>query len=219
MKSILLLTIIFSFNSYGSFYKSSGNTTREPVIKKRKFFRVLSHMQKTFQYLGSNRNEELVVMGGWIDPNADMAFARRWDTAQVLIYRGMAHRRELDEDSLMLIICHELGHLYGGPPFSNESNEISLEGQSDYFATKSCLTKALKTYKDKNVEVRTKLAMQNVAKFLANNWSVPYPRFDTPDQTIVDEMIKTHPNPQCRLDTFVAGLELLERPYCWYANN
>ncbi len=219
MKNILI-SFLFVFvitPAQASFNKSSNLTTKNPIIKKRQFFRILTHMQNEFQYLASNNDEELVIMGGWNDPTADMAFARRWESAQVLIYRGMAHRRELDTDALILIICHELGHLYGGFPFSNESNKLSLEGQSDYFATKQCLTRALQSYDDRLVEQRVYQAMLNVGKFLANNRGISHPEFKTPDQTEVEETLRTHPEPQCRLDTFLSGLEDRPRPKCWFS--
>jgi len=214
---IIFIVLLFITPAQGSILKSSGLTTKDPVIKKRKFFRILSHMEETFQYLAIENDEELNIMGGWNEPTADMAFARRWDSAQVLIYRGMAHRPELNTDALMLIVCHEIGHLYGGAPYSNVSNGLSLEGQADYFATGVCLEKALKSFRDSNIEERINQAMLNVGKFLANNRSITHPQFDTPDLSIVDETLLTHPAPQCRLDTFLAGYEFTPRPSCWFA--
>lgn len=174
-------------------------------------------MKSEFQYLAILKNESLLIYGDWIDSTADMALARRWDdSAQVLVYRGMAHRREIDEDALMLIICHEIGHLYGGTPYKHEYSKISVEGQADYFSTKFCLPQALKSWADEDVEERVLKAILNVGNFLANNWQVPLPRFDTPDSRVVDETNLKHPHPQCRLDTYVAGLESLQRPRCWF---
>jgi hypothetical protein len=173
-------------------------------------------MQDTFQHLASSNEEELQVLGGWVDRRADMAFARRWENAQVLIYKGMAHRRELNVDALILIICHELGHLYGGAPYSNYDNKLSLEGQSDYFATNRCLEVALREWNQENVEERIFMAMLDVGKFLANNRGITHPEFNTPDETIVDETNRSHPSPQCRLDTYLAGHEARPRPNCWF---
>ena len=171
-------------------------------------------MKDQFQYLAKENNEKLLMYGDWIDSTADMALARRWDNAQVIIYRGMAHRKEIDADALMLIICHELGHLYGGRPFKHST--ISPEGQADYFATKSCITEALESWSEQNVSKRVNKAMLNVGAFLARNWRLPAPKFETPSTKVVSKTYMDHPRPQCRLDTFLAGLEHRDRPPCWY---
>ncbi|OUR96726.1 hypothetical protein A9Q84_10315 [Halobacteriovorax marinus] len=215
----ILLLFLLSIQVNASFNKSSSLTTNQPVIPKREFFKILTHLENEFQYLAKEQGEVLNILGGWSDRSADMAFARRWDTAQVLIFRGMAHRRELDRDALILIICHEIGHLYGGTPYSNLANKLSLEGQADYFATQTCLPHALLSYKNENLEKRIDQAMLNVGKFLANNRRINHPSFDTPDTTQVEQMLRTHPEPQCRLDTYVAGLYSLGRPACWFREN
>ena len=156
------------------------------------------------------------MFAGWLYPTADTAMARRWETAQVLIYRGMAHRREIDKDALALIVCHELGHLYGGKPLKPTGKYISAEGQADYFATRYCLKRALASIHPKNIEKRAIRAMHLVGSFLANNWGHPHPTLDTPDKTIVEKTLIDHPTPQCRLDTFWAGYHGGKRPNCWY---
>ncbi|OIQ20455.1 MAG: hypothetical protein BM556_00505 [Bacteriovorax sp. MedPE-SWde] len=214
----ILLILLFVIQAQASFEKSRNLTTKHPVISKIKFKRIIKYMQAEFQFLAEANEESLVIYGDWIDSTADMALARRWDkSAQVLIYRGMAHRREIDEDALILIICHELGHLYGDRPFKRENDRVSVEGQADYFATRSCLRRALSQRSEINLEERIEKSIHNVARFLANNWRVKIPQRSTPDLTVVDETNLEHPHPQCRLDTYIAGLEDGLRPVCWYA--
>ncbi|GAB4018446.1 MAG: hypothetical protein Fur0010_19650 [Bdellovibrio sp.] len=65
-----------------------------------------------------------------------MAFARRWGTdAHWLIYGGMTYRKELDLDSLALIICHELGHLIGSRPYKTEDAKLSAEDQANFWGS------------------------------------------------------------------------------------
>ena len=216
MKSFLLSLIIYSSSALASFENISGRTTKRPVIKKRIFFSVIEMMEREFQHHAAARNEELVIYGGWVEPTADIALARRWEEGQVLVYRGMAHRLELNPDALILVICHELGHLYGGAPFKDSDKEISPEGQADYFATNICLEKALSAWDSRNVEKRVISSILNVGLFLANNRDISAPSRDTPDISEVDQTNMRHPSPQCRLDTYFAGLANLERPSCWY---
>ncbi len=219
--SIASLCLGLAFNTQASFLHFESKrprTTKEPVISKRQFFRILGQMQEEFLDYPAARDEELIIYGGWIDSTADHALARRWETAQVLIYRGMAHRTEIDRDALALIVCHEIGHLYGGYPYKNIRDDISAEGQADYFATNLCLKRALKIFDSSNIEKRAIKAINSVAAFLANNWSHPHPSLETPDQTIVDQTYLEHPTPQCRFDTYHAGLNSQSRPRCWFQN-
>jgi len=43
------------------------------------------------------------------------------------------------------------------------------------------------------------------ARLLADARRVDYPKFDTPSQQVVSRTISTHPEPQCRLDTYLRG--------------
>lgn len=224
MKALIILFIISNFslmaNASYSYKKSETlRTTKEPVIGKRKFKRIVATMEREFSDYALRNDERLLMYAGWNDPTADHALARRWESAQVLIFRGMAHRREINQDALILIICHELGHLYGGDPLKNARDQISAEGQADYFASNKCLRRALRIFNDKDIEKRSLFAIRNVGKFLANNWGHPIPHQSTPDTSVTDETLLEHPTPQCRFDTLLAGLNHTPRPKCWYAGH
>ncbi len=220
MKQLIIILTFQAQVSASFFYESTetSRTTKNPVIKKRAFKRIVKTMEKEFIDYANNFDEKLLMYAGWNNPTADHALARRWETAQVLIFRGMAHRREIDRDALVLIICHELGHLYGGAPLKNERDYIAAEGQADYFATNHCLKRSLKIFDPKNIDQRALKAIDNVGKFLANNWGHSHPSQSTPDLSEVDETYMSYPTPQCRFDTLIAGLSKEDRPRCWYAN-
>lgn len=216
---ILILSTSSSFASFKNFDYKSNRTTKYPVISKRVFQRTVEKMGEEFSYLADSFNEKLLTYASWIDPTYDQALARRWDSAQVLVYRGMAHRRELNRDALALVVCHELGHLYAGHPLKNENDFIAAEGQADYFATKHCIRKALVIFDEKNIEERAIEASKAVGEFLANNWGHKHPRIDTPDESVVEATNLSYPTPQCRFDTYMAGLKGELRPRCWYVEN
>lgn len=66
---------------------------------------------------------------------------------EVTITGGLLRLPGLDADGAALILCHELGHGLGGPPYKDhdelngKQDSFSTEGQADYFATFSCLPK------------------------------------------------------------------------------
>ena len=209
-------------------------------ISKKVFNQELALMQKAFSPLAEARNEKLMIAPDWTANDWANAMSRRWPPEdQIIVYSGLAYRKEISTDALALIVCHELGHLFGGEPLRDEYNQISNEGQADYWGTQACLQDAFKLfdYKDDSTIpregivlfcenhseldsvfcVRALKAAERIGSFFAHNANKPEPKVETPDQSVVDQTIHTHNSPQCRLDTFVAGLLKLDRPRCWYS--
>jgi hypothetical protein len=212
-KSMLLLMkcLIVFFSLF--FVQLLAAQTEDSGIKMPRddFYSVISLMEQKFSYLAAQDGRQLQIFADYDDDWAQ-SFARRWQTDQVLIYGGMAKIRGMNEDSLILLICHELGHLYGGFPFKDEYNHLSAEGQADYWATKECFPKVIT---ESNVERGLSAALILTA-FFAEKRHLPLPTEETPDLSVVTETMLEHPSPQCRLDTFIAGALNHPRPACWY---
>ncbi len=165
-----------------------------------------------------------------------------YDNPVINILGGMIRHPEMTRDGLLLILCHELGHYMGGDPkkFRGRStlrSWASVEGQADYFATSFCLplvfndqveTKAIYTEDEEKLEnaekrcasnecVRSSLAGLAVARLFATlKEGIETPTLAREDNYQSPVTLQTHPNPQCRLDTFVAGASSEERPLCWF---
>ena len=120
----------------------------------------------------------------------------------------------------------------------------SVEGQSDYFAARECLRTYFKgknnwavlikmdlpqsilrkcsdTFNDreeKGICLRISMAGLSLANtFRSVSWHFErIPRFETPERSEVSRTSEHHPSFQCRLDTFVQGALLGERPRCWF---
>jgi hypothetical protein len=189
------------------------------------------------------------------------------DNPVIKIMGGMVRHPEMTIDGLYLLACHELGHYLGGAPraFRGRSNQrswSSAEGQADYFATTKCLPiifesekandKAIDFYPYDQVEkaksrcqektnlcIRMALAALTVSNVFHS--ITPYedlPELDKKDPKSVYSTFYGHPSPQCRLDTFINGLNCKNdfkvlfdpidpsvgacqddnsnRPSCWY---
>lgn len=157
---------------------------------------------------------------------------RHW---HITLYGGFARHPYINEDGFALVICHELAHHIGGAPKKylgqNFPMWASTEGQADYFATLKCLRKVFA--KDDNLAVvkklnppekviqECKLSFQDptesalcirnsmaglaVANVNADTLGIALTKFETPDETEVEETLESHPAPQCRLDTYFQG--------------
>ena len=65
----------------------------------------------------------------------------------VNMYGGLARRPEVTPEGFALVLCHELGHAYGGTPYIFQQAQIAAEGQADYYGEQTCL-KALLPHVD-----------------------------------------------------------------------
>lgn len=149
------------------------------------------------------------------------------DVAYVTLFAGLGMNEYSNTDVIALVACHELGHHVGGMP-RYPGEIMTNEGQADYFAGIECLRRyyevtpfkvpldvgALKycsrVWQDSaDVEAcaRTVGAGQAVAKaFARNNYGImTLPDLTRRNSERVSETYDSHPEAQCRLDTYAAG--------------
>lgn len=149
-------------------------------------------------------------------------------------YGGLARIKGMTADGYLAVACHELGHHMGGAPLYHDAAWASVEGGADYFATLRCLKEIGLS------EPRIRNASLVLARVLASLGGEPMPRPETPDQKVVRKTDENHPGAQCRLDTYLKGLECPDqgplsrsdakqgtcndystgfgvRPRCWFA--
>ena len=216
MKRLLLL-LIFSAPLFASVDEFPFQASGEKLPRKT-FERIIHIFETTFSPYAQVNGRQLEFMTDY-DEDWVQAFARRWETDQVIVYGGIAAIKDGSEDTMALILCHETGHLYGGNPVGDEFNKLSLEGQADYWAASHCMDQILPLL---SVRIGQSISDRKIDAFLAVtaqfalNRNLPSPHFETPDQTVVESTNQTHPNPQCRLDTMIAGMTGNSRPLCWY---
>jgi len=157
------------------------------------------------------------------------------DDPKIVVYGGLARHPLMTEDGLSLILCHELGHFLGGAPkkfrgHSSLRSWSSAEGQADYYAASKCLKKVFRE-NVKNESIESLLGLVNIPPTEITNVCIDYlcqrilaaslsvskiyalaasgnpdqVSLKNKDQSVTYETITTHPNPQCRLDTYEAG--------------
>jgi Peptidase family M48 len=179
-----------------------------------------------------DHNAELIVFSSWAS-NTVNAFAEKKDNkVMITIFGGLARHKAITHDGLTAVLCHELGHHFGGYPKKAGNTWSSAEGQSDYYATMKCLRRIWEkadnegamlnvvvpemvkaecamTYGDAKAQVlchRMSLAGRSVALMIQDlDHDSLVPNFETPDPLVVRTTSFMHPYSQCRLDTFFQG--------------
>lgn len=178
-------------------------------------------------------NKKLILEKKWSDATVDAYATRDDDNNPVVVMNGgLARHPQMTKDAFLLLICHEIGHHLGGAPkilrgTSGLRGWSSAEGQADYFATSKCLPQFFKSgidiksfdidmdpanYKIALSKCRDNacargtlagLALSNVFASLVAG--TPEPKLSANDSSKVNKTFYNHPNPQCRLDTYLSG--------------
>lgn len=166
----------------------------------------------------ASHGAELDIELQW-DNKSKNAHATRWGNTWRIVIGGNYLNK--NDSVLRLLLCHELGHHLGGAPYKypgeGQLSWVSSEGQADYFTAKECAHKLIP-----DLETRLLAAEAFTQKMWSRNRKKngPKPLLTEKSKVIVNRTLTKHPEPQCRLDTYVAGFTCPEgkdcRPACWY---
>lgn len=142
-----------------------------------------------------------------------------------------------------IVACHEWSHILGEEPKQKSKLDkwSSVEGQADYHATNKCMWRFVETLPTPIIQSfdRDSIAMcersfgHDLNKFLGclrimSGIQAMVDHFNqteskknpvsilSKDTTEVSATLQKYPSPQCRVDTWVAGLFDEPRPRCWY---
>lgn len=201
---LLFVFLIFSVNTFAHWQEDILNDARA-VYSPRSFS---TFKKKLYIVVTDN----LSVSG-----SADHGYQE----IRVEIYRGALATERLTPDALRMLICHELGHIFGGAPRKNIPYEweghigddgfslLSAEGQADYYAGSTCFRELVRNASSKRIE-KAGLDFLNLVKVFPIS-------VNTPDPFITPDLIRdSYPSRQCRLDTIVRAARGEARPRCWY---
>ena len=198
------------------------------------FDRIIDIAAEEYRGLADDNNERLIINKRWNDSTVNADVSRRWGTVYINMYGGLYRRPEVTPEAFALVVCHELGHAYGGSPYIYRSTEMSAEGQADYYGARECLRRVISHFEETPEAAEMDLPYAEdvceeegcvrglkagyglgwLLQALTGEDSVSY---ETPDETEVSETELSYPaTTQCRLDTYRAGILYEERPRCWF---
>jgi hypothetical protein len=132
----------------------------EPAnISEAEFNQVIAMLQSHFAPLASAKGGELNIQGDWASKKLNAGANQMLSSWMVQISGEIARQPQLTVDGLTLIVCHELGHHFGGFPLSAADSPFqgawaAVEGQADYFSTQVCARKFWAQDAAKNAQAR-----------------------------------------------------------------
>jgi len=200
MKFLVYSTLLLSFGVQALSRLDSSLATAEATIEN--FHTVLSGELP--------KHNELVVKLEALNPRVNADINKVDNSIVIQVMGGMIQHKQMTSETLLLLLCHEIGHYLGGPPLKSRNGWSSTEGQSDYYSGLRCarilgLDEA--SFMDGALRLTTIYA--EVARELK-------PRLEQCDEKKVERTNYGYPNAQCRLDTLMAGWSGGERPRCWF---
>jgi hypothetical protein len=127
----------------------------------------------------------------------------------VRVYGGLLRHVRIQVEGAGLVLAHEIGHHFGGPPrYATGATWASCEGQSDYWGARIAQRKVW--WGEYSIDQTTKGAAQ--LRDLFQNGLMT--RHLVSLNATPKAGICTHPPAQCRYDTYMAGLRLQPKPAC-----
>lgn len=177
-------------------------------IAKTAFERALNQFQAYAVPQLAKRGWTLNLERLWTNGTVNASTYRQGSQVTITMYGGFARFGNMTSAGLKLVACHELAHNLGGEPVYSDGSNMSVEGQSDYFAILGGCANAIGAGSDADLVL---------AKALAKLGGEAVPSYDTPDTSVVNRTQEGHPRAQCRLDTYRAARLGAARPRCWYA--
>lgn len=197
-----------------------------PGLDRATFDHVLDRVDRVYTPIFAGMGRKFVIEREWDNDtvNATALFGPD-DSSIIRMFGGLARYPGMTADSWLLVACHEIGHHIGGAPRFQAWN-MSVEGQADYYASLKCM-RIMFAEDDNSAWLASpeadpfakKLCLANhadardaaicVRSSVAAKHSGSVTRdahFSRPDLFNVSPLTQTyHPEPQCRLDTFLAG--------------
>lgn len=212
MKSVFIFIALFSVNAFAGLcdWPVPNITIHESQlsgISRAEYDKMLDLVQLKYDPVFKNLRMSLKLHRSWSDGTVN---AQAWftgSTCNVEIFGGLARFPGITSAGVRQAALHEIGHCLGGAPYYT-GEDMSVEGQADYYSTAVGCNSVMK--------VGCKASSLNLASALARMSQEPKPWRPGPQLPEVGKTYEEHPEAQCRLDTYDAGILKASRPRCWF---
>jgi hypothetical protein len=208
MNWILLLTLI-SLRSFAACLQDSSVILTDENFSSRNIEKAADFFQNQVGHLVP-QNMNVIVKLDFLNSRVNAEVLKRENEVTIEVWGGMLKHPLMTENSLKLLLCHEMGHVLGGAPLKSRNGWSSTEGQSDYYSSLEC------AHHLGISEFEFFEAALNLTKIYAEVSREPVPNLESCDESIVSRTNFGYPKAQCRLDTLLAGWRRQDRPRCWF---
>lgn len=234
MKFLSILILMLSTQAFSKIlpdndlWKEDGKYRSLTDMTEERFLELADEAIEAFKPYAAIHGKVLTLDPLWDSTEVNAYAYPTANEMMVEMHGGLARRPEVTEDGFQLVVCHEIGHHLAGFAKYGPNDWAATEGQSDYYASQVCAKEIWKediahnamyetiapdslkgdcnevysSDEERHLCYRIGMAGHSLATLLAFGDNVD---FDTRDQNVVDSTYPSHPEGQCRLDTYVAG--------------
>lgn len=208
------------------------------AIKSQRVLELIGKVQKVYDqniYVTKILNENHKKLNVLFMEDDDYVFGfegiwgQAYSSGDIYIAGGVRNNTFFTEETLVALICHEVGHILGGWP--HDESFLSFEGQADYYAGNVCMKlfyraypeelakkayihqyyfdQCSKVYSSKNdIRICAKIMQGGLNLGIASSLAIeeillPGPASSETYET--DETLEGRDSSQCIVDTFEAG--------------
>lgn len=210
MKAVFLIFFLFfSHRGFGLCLPNSLNLNEKSFQNLLNFENLSQDIQ---EYHRKHHGDEydLIFIFHALDSRINAEIRKKNQQLVLELFGGMLAHPKMNPNAFRLLVCHELGHAFGGPPMKSRTGWSSTEGQADYYSAKFCARNLLMSNED---FLEGALSLTSI---YAEVMGEPLPELNQCDQRTVERTIYGYPSVQCRLETLLAGWEDGPRPSCWF---
>ncbi|MBL7542503.1 MAG: M48 family metalloprotease [Bdellovibrionaceae bacterium] len=118
------------------------------VTEPAEFTQMMRNIENIYDPIIQQLGGRLTIQATWGNATPNAYAKKTFKNWQVVITGGLARQPAMTKDGIVLVACHEIGHLVAGFPFVNTGlaallgmDWVSTEGESDYYATRVCARK------------------------------------------------------------------------------
>src|SRR5690554_4793938 len=136
--SILVSSILYSFSANAMILPPNDlhrydRKDRIANITEEQFHQIVDSIVEMWRPIAAEHGADLVAEKLWDNPTVN-AYATQsmWGkkTWKITMFGGLARRPEVTPDGFALVVCHELGHHFGGYPFYGNRDWAAAEGEA-----------------------------------------------------------------------------------------
>jgi hypothetical protein len=145
-------------------------------------------------------------------PNAHASYMGPNNGPLITYYSTLLYLNQ--DDDVVTVVCHELGHLIGSRKPGMTPSGNALEGEADYFAGK-CAVRYFTTMRGMSLSQAQQAAFNGARSSFSSLYKI---RINA-DQARFQEypgINQTYASPQCRVLTVYHGAMGWNRPKCWF---
>lgn len=206
--------------SFDEYFCISPEMAPNSIISERDFVEIPKKILALFSQELKSKKYPVQFDTRWNSPYFGAGVSLYNQKFNIVVFGGMARIDGMTKEAYATVICHELGHIIGGAPYSKMKGYewSSIEGQADFFAASVCLPRYFislgvgqKSLKNE-IEASAYEFFETVKFVSSETKNQPLIRWHA-TQEVAKETIQGYPSIQCRYENY---RESSVRPACWF---